>query len=1332
MKKTVLLCAAALAFGMVGTVLPAAEKAAEAQAVVKPELNPDWNIQLKGRKIAAGKLVNFKTPAIPDIYAYVPVFSFELKINGKDNKAVMPVLQVNNRPYTELDKWDAPRLMNRKNSKDGGNGLYVYNVSGLLRPGKYNRFIVKLNDSKTACTISNVRVFLKPDSRSVVPDAPAKEKNVFKIVQGNPLKITLNGKDFIVSETFEKSIALDKLKTTCHEVKNSAGEITAHNMYRLKDPVFDFRREAALYDNGELELTFRGSEKRYSRGKDSYGFRVPMELLDGAEYKVWVSVLKCVTGKVDIKNTRSGGSIFADPKDGTNFYNIKYVQFKKGDLTLNFDFVPASGSSGSPYCNSPTQAPRGIIRSGKHIVFQFPKHYNPDRMTNIVRIFCGEQDFHHRNGLAAASRWSSGPHCNNLGHAVSFADTPETLRRNSQLIEMPGWQRDHMMPFQSSTVNKEIPGVVAGWRKLPEGYTHFSKGPFFPVAAGMALADDKVAEYALPLPSGFYLVGLIAGDYRRDVGPLTVKFNGEVAFKDVKIKAGHYRQLVAYVFLRAPEKEMRITFEGKNVSLNQLIVRPDMSQNQDYVLTRGYWKTEGLPEFGLRIDSATVVPRKKDVLPVVMGADVLPEVAAVAMKLSDQAVNLPEPSKAPDPDKNYKIWNTAWVDLNFFSGNRDSGLNEVPDEYYEKHFAELKKLGINGVTEEGLFWYNVYDDETKIEHGKRQRHINDIAHKYGIDIVRHADNPVYTLLNSVGNMGKYPGAFMSDCSSLRVVRALYCLNNPKFRKDSIENLVRYIKMTDCDIMMVDDQHGTFNAYRCFCAYCREAFTRDTGCILPMPDQMKEFYTTESPLRARWQHWQQYQEGKYLNELRAAAKKVKPSIKFTNYGVDFRLALGHLHGIAPYLDVFGVELAAADVYSLHYRFYMAHRKLILALGEAYDRPVWLLYSDRKDITDPVLRRYSTWAMASLARSGVDYFGWTIKYDNLVPDWPERMDFRYKTTLSNVAILNREDSRYNYELKNFSEAPLYEQNGISQLLAKKFVPHEFITPKSLKDLKKLAKWELIIAGDVDVMEKAELEVLRKYVANGGKLLITGRFAGVDSLYRQQDANIFSDVTGVEYKSKLLKPGKGINTANKKWSFPTENMKIVSKTAKVVATFPDGTPAVTVNKFGKGLCVVSAAAAARKNGEMPHSAAFKLGKVWQWKEIPEVEEFMQFLLKSAEFSKAPYSVQTAEEHVLVEACSDTKTDKVYFQVLRVPRSKVEFGKPTKPLTTTFAELAPAKNPVVITTAFKVKSAYASSPRDFAGKKDLPVKQLPDGGSQITLDGKLLKVYNLITVDR
>ena len=56
MKKTVLLCAAALAFGMVGTVLPAAEKAAEAQAVVKPELNPDWNIQLKGRKIAAGKL----------------------------------------------------------------------------------------------------------------------------------------------------------------------------------------------------------------------------------------------------------------------------------------------------------------------------------------------------------------------------------------------------------------------------------------------------------------------------------------------------------------------------------------------------------------------------------------------------------------------------------------------------------------------------------------------------------------------------------------------------------------------------------------------------------------------------------------------------------------------------------------------------------------------------------------------------------------------------------------------------------------------------------------------------------------------------------------------------------------------------------------------------------------------------------------------------------------------------------------------------------------------------------------------------------------------------
>ena len=258
MNKAVLLCAAALAFGIAAAPLPAAEKAAQVPAV-KPELNPDWNIKVTGKKLAAGKEVNFKTPAIPDIYAYVPVFSFELKITGKDNKDIRPILQVNNRTYTELDKWDAPRLMNRKNSKDGGNGLYTYNVSGLLRPGKYNRFIIKLNDSKTACTISNVRVFLKPDSRSVLPDAPAKEKNVFKIVSGNPLKITLNGKDFIRSESFGRNIALDKLKTTCHEVKNSAGEITAHNMYRLKDPVFDFRREAALYDNGELEFTFRAS-----------------------------------------------------------------------------------------------------------------------------------------------------------------------------------------------------------------------------------------------------------------------------------------------------------------------------------------------------------------------------------------------------------------------------------------------------------------------------------------------------------------------------------------------------------------------------------------------------------------------------------------------------------------------------------------------------------------------------------------------------------------------------------------------------------------------------------------------------------------------------------------------------------------------------------------------------------------------------------------------------------------------------------------------------------------------------------------------------------------
>ena len=78
----------------------------------------------------------------------------------------------------------------------------------------------------------------------------------------------------------------------------------------------------------------------------------------------------------------------------------------------------------------------------------------------------------------------------------------------------------------------------------------------------------------------------------------------------------------------------------------------------------------------------------------------------------------------------------------------------------------------------------------------------------------------------------------------------------------------------------------------------------------------------------------------------------------------------------------------------------------------------------------------------------------------------------------------------------------------------------------------------------------------------------------------------------------------------------MKITCTTAKVAATFPDGTPAVTVNKFGKGICVVSAAA--RNNEEMPHNAAFKFGQKLQGKAIPEVDDFMQFLLNSAEFSK------------------------------------------------------------------------------------------------------------------
>ncbi len=1316
-----------LSFGFAA--LPAAETASK----VNPALDPDWTIQLRGRKSAAGKMLTIKTPAVPDVYAYVPVFKFELKLKGQNNKNIMPVLTVNNKPLPEFDRWDAQRLLNRKNSSDGGSGVYMYNLAGMLRNGKYNRIQIQLNDKSAAYTISQPEVFLKAENRSVLADAPAKVKNVFKIAQTSPLKVTLNGEEFISGESYEYRTPMEKLANiTCKELKNSAGEVVAHNMFRLKDPQFDFRREISLNDKGELTLTFRHAPKTSAKLKEGYGLRVPLKFFDGAEYEIQLTVFKRVTGKLNIAEIRKGKSIFTDPKTKASYNNIRYLQLKKGDLKVNFDFAPSAGS-GSPYCNSPAQYLRQIIRVDDDMMFVVPKNREGDRTTYLMRIFCGENDYFYRNGTVASSRWSSGPHCTNLGYSISFADRAETLRRNSQLLTIhPGWHRDYMMPFKSSTAFKELPGVLPGWRKLPAGYAHFGKGPFFPVAAGMTLADGKVSEFVVPLQSGFYLVGLIAGDFRSDVGPFTVKFNGETAFKDVKIKAGHYRQLAAYIFVRAPEKEMRIEFEGKNISLNQLIVRPDMLQDRDYVLTKGYWAAEGLPEFGFSADPGEVLQRKKDTVPAVMGADVLPEVAAVAMKLSDQETKYPEPSKAPEPEQNQKIWNAAWTDMIFTTGNRDSGFTDLSDEYFEKHFAGLKKIGINGVTEEGLFWYNVYDDATKIAHGKRQRRINDIAHKYGIDIVRHADNPCFTLLNSVGNLAKYPGAFMSDASSLRIVRALYCLNNPKFRKDSIENLVRYIKMTDCDVMMVDDQHGTFNAYRCFCAYCREAFTRDTGCILPMPDQMNEFYKPDNPLRARWQEWMQYQEGAYLNELRAAAVKVKPSIKFTNYGVDFRLANGHLHGIAPYLDVFGIEVAANDLYSLHAYFYMAYRKLINALGEAYDRPTWLLFSDRKDLNDPKLRRYFCWAVATMARSGVDYFGWTMSYDNMVPKWPDQMDLRYKKGLADIAIFNRPDGRYNFELGTFKNAPLYEQNGISQLLQKAFVPHEFITEKALEKPAELAKWKLIIIGDTEIFSDKELNVLKKYVADGGKLIITGRFAGLDTLYRKQPDGRFAEVSGVLHQFGSLHDSEKFTTSQKQLFPAAESIKLTNKSAQVIASFPDGTPAVTAHKYGKGLCVVSALAIGRKNTELPHIKSFKLGNKWIWKDVPEAGEFVRFLLQTAGTTQFPYTVATREKDVIVEGCADTKGSNVYFQVLRIPPRNVKFGAVTKPFPTTFEQLQPAANPITITVPFKVKAAFATSPNDFTGRQALSVRELSDGGSEIILPGKLLKVYNQITVER
>lgn len=1286
------------------------------------EISPDsiWPLTAAARNMKT-EPAEYEIPKIPLIHGYIPVIAFELELADKKSRA-MPCLQINSIPLPLNDRKMLPRLLNRQNQADGGSGNYFLNLKDLIHPKQVRRLKIFMHEN-IPFEIKNSRIFYKAEVRSLIPDPPRVEEKAFRIHPGKTLRIDYKGEPFIINENVIGTAAIRSLSDKEQVVRNSAGEIIAHNLVHLGDKMVDFRREAYLTPRGELELAFRAVYKQPQQSNEGYQFTIPAKLLDGAEYEFRYGVnnaYNTIKGKFDFSVNGPANRIFYNAENKRIYTHLRWLFIRKGDMKLVFDFSPMGecGFGANNYCNLPAGSVSFIHRYGDKLVFGLTKLRRPERISNLVRIHSGDYDYYYRHGNTMVG-YANGAYLDNLGYRISFAGRQENALRNANLPEFPWWRDSYQMPFQSAVrIPPDVAALLPGWTSLPATAAHFSGGAFFPLSAGLKIPSGN-AEYTLPMEPGVYLCALIAGNWKEATGPFYVECNGEKLPVAVTVAPGRFRHLFFSVYLKEPEKAMHLKFSGNNISLNQLIIRNFIVDSEDYTYRRGFWNIPGLPDFGLRRDYTRSDSAGTKLPGTVINARLSPEITPSKAFASRQEPQIAKPAP-PLSDTLEWAWNLRACFIG--TGNSESGFGFMDETQLRAICSDLKARGFNTILEQGLFWYNIYPEETRKEHMIHQRRVNETIHECGMKVIRHADGTSFTSReNGVAAISEMMHALPIDAGALKSWQGSACISNPELRRAVFESLGRYVRETDCDGLMIDECTVS-SAPRCVCAYCREKFTRDTGCVLPMPDEAKELFRQDNPLHSRWEEWKQRQSGEFYLALRQYMSKIKPDIIITNYGVDFQMPEGRTPSLVPALDIVGTEGTGHHLL-LNYRSLYANRKLITSLGDAYGHPRWHSHISDNALQNSPLAGYLYWAFNSLTRTGLMMFSDSpaAEAGNILR-WPYRMDFRNKESIADIAIFHRTDFRYNY----FSQKPhrIWEGFGISQMLSDFHIPADFIC--KLERVEDLKKYRVIFLGNIAQLSDSELQILRQYAEQGGKLIITGVFANEDRLYRKAPGSR-THVFGFEIPDKnILQPvslqyswnGKQISLKSGLTSLRSMD------NAEILSRFADGRVALLRTGIGKGVCIVTPAVPGMSNYE---DLLFS-GRPLLYRYDPGAGAMIRDLLNASGYTEPPLATDRIIPKLLIEACRDTKKRACFIQLLNMNTDcKAVIGKIPPTLRLSQKDFIRPGQPLRISMASNFSHAEAVSP-DFDGIRMLQVRALRSGRTEVVIPEELINIYTLI----
>jgi hypothetical protein len=120
----------------------------------------------------------------------------------------------------------------------------------------------------------------------------------------------------------------------------------------------------------------------------------------------------------------------------------------------------------------------------------------------------------------------------------------------------------------------------------------------------------------------------------------------------------------------------------------------------------------------------------------------------------------------------------------------------------------------------------------------------------------------------------------------------------------------------------------------------------------------------------------------------------------------------------------------------------------------------------------------------------------------------------------------------------------------------------------DVNKIKRYKVIIAPDARCLSEKEIDLLDRWVKDGGILIATGSTSLFDEWGRQRKDYALKDAFGVEYKDSTKgRDGFTYNHSDIAYDMGREFDTVSPQKAQVTGKLEDGEPAVTENRYGRG---------------------------------------------------------------------------------------------------------------------------------------------------------------------